>query len=129
MNIVRIAGLLAASALLLWGCKPTAPSPDRGTSPLPEPGASPLAPLSRPPLNPEAAAVACLAGQLDIPPEAVRVVSSAAVQWPDTSLGCPQPGMVYAQVITPGYRFVLEAGEARYEVHTDETGQMVVACP
>lgn len=26
------------------------------------------------------------------------------VEWPDGSLGCPQPGMEYTQAIVPGYR-------------------------
>jgi hypothetical protein len=34
---------------------------------------------------------------------------------------------MYAQVITPGYRVVLEAGGQRYEYHTD-TGRFVVLC-
>lgn len=45
----------------------------------------------------------------------VRTVE--AIDWPDSSLGCPQPGMMYAQVITPGYRMVLEAGGEEYVFH------------
>jgi cation transport ATPase len=30
----------------------------------------------------------------------IVLVSAQAMQWSDSSLGCPQPGMVYAQVIT-----------------------------
>jgi len=30
--------------------------------------------------------------------------SSQAMQWPDSSLGCPQPGMMYAQVLTSGFQ-------------------------
>jgi hypothetical protein len=47
--------------------------------------------------------------------------------WRDASLGCPEPGRVYAQVLTPGYRVVLEARGQRYEFHTDE--KRVVLCP
>ncbi len=68
-----------------------------------------------------------LAQRLGLAPEAIRLVSVEAVDWSDTSLGCPQPGMMYAQVITPGYRVMLEAGGQRYEYHTDE-GQFVVLC-
>jgi hypothetical protein len=42
----------------------------------------------------------------------VTVVSAELRDWPDGSLGCPAPGMMYTQVITPGYRVVIEvAGE------------------
>jgi len=68
-----------------------------------------------------------LARRLDLSPEAIKVVSVEAVEWPDTSLGCPKPGMMYAQVITPGYRVVLEVKGETYEYHTDE-GRSVVAC-
>jgi len=39
--------------------------------------------------------------------------------WSDTSLGCPRPGMFYAQVITPGYLITLEVKGEKYEYHTD----------
>jgi hypothetical protein len=42
-----------------------------------------------------------------------------AKQWRDSSLGCPREGMMYAQVITPGYMIVLQAGDRLYEFHTD----------
>lgn len=102
--------------------------PAPGESPLPQPGASPLMP--RPPSmeGPVQKAIEFLAAQLGIPPEMVRVISSEAVDWPDTSLGCPEPGIMYAQVITPGYRLILEAEGAWYEVHTDRTGERAVIC-
>jgi len=34
-------------------------------------------------------------------------ISVASVNWPDTSLGCPEPGMVYAHVVTRGYKILL----------------------
>jgi hypothetical protein len=68
-----------------------------------------------------------LAQRLGVAVDQIGLVSVEAVEWSDTSLGCPQPGMMYAQVITPGYRVVLEAGGQRYEYHTD-TGRFVVLC-
>ena len=50
------------------------------------------------------------------------------VEWSDASLGCPIPGMVYAQVITPGFRLVFEYQGQRNEYHTDRDGSSVVAC-
>jgi hypothetical protein len=72
-------------------------------------------------------AVEDLAKRLDLATEEMRLVSVEAVDWPDTSLGCPQPGMMYAQVITPGYRIVLETQEETYDYHTD-TGDHIILC-
>ena len=51
-----------------------------------------------------------------------------SVEWGDTSLGCPMPGMVYAQVITPGFRLVFDYQGQQNEYHTDRDGSSVVAC-
>ena len=48
--------------------------------------------------------------------------------WPDSSLGCPQPDKLYAQVVTPGYLVVVDVSGERIEYHTDERGT-VVRCP
>jgi hypothetical protein len=74
-----------------------------------------------------AQAIADLAGRLGIAADAIQVQSAEAVEWPDASLGCPEPGMMYAQVITPGYRIVLEAGGQLYEYHSSLS--RVVYCP
>jgi hypothetical protein len=56
--------------------------------------------------------------------------SVEAVNWPDAALGCPQPDMIYAAVITPGYRVVLETADARFVVHTDSRiGGEQIICP
>ena len=104
------------------------PAPQTGTSPLPEPGMSPISPLPRPPMPAASAAVAYLADELGITPQEVTILASDPVEWPDASLGCPQPGMMYAQVITPGYSFLLDAVGEHYEVHTDLAGQSAVIC-
>jgi hypothetical protein len=68
-----------------------------------------------------------LVQRLGLAAEAIQLVSVEAVEWSDTSLGCPQPGMMYAQVITPGFRVVLKAKGQTYEYHTD-TGRFAVLC-
>ena len=68
-----------------------------------------------------------LARRLSITVDGIGLVEAEAVEWPDASLGCPQSGMMYAQVITPGFRVVLEAKGQTYEYHTD-TGRLVVLC-
>lgn len=77
--------------------------------------------------TPLEAAINDLAAQTGLPPGQINQVSMEAVEWSDTSLGCPQEGYMYAQVITPGYKIILEAGGVQYEYHTDE-GTHVVLC-
>lgn len=54
--------------------------------------------------------------------EQIKVVQADAVQWPDSSLGMAQPGTMYSQVITPGFKVVLEAKRERYLYHTSANG-------
>jgi hypothetical protein len=41
----------------------------------------------------------------------LEVIRAEAVTWPDGSLGCPQPGMMYIQVLVEGYWIVVRAGD------------------
>lgn len=75
--------------------------------------------------KPQELAVAALAKQLSLSPAAITVRSVESVDWPDASLGCPQPEMMYAQVITPGYRIILEAKGKSYEYHAG-TGSVIL---
>jgi hypothetical protein len=76
--------------------------------------------------NPAQSQVAkTLADTLHIDENAITVVSSAPIEWPDACLGIAQPGIVCAQVITPGYLFVLAANGRQYEYHTDKAGSQV----
>ena len=60
-----------------------------------------------------------LSERLKIPVENIQLVKEEAVEWPDTSLGYPEKGMMYAQVITPGFKIILKAGDKSYEYHSD----------
>jgi hypothetical protein len=75
-----------------------------------------------------AAAVANLAEKSGVAPAEITLVSMEAVEWNDASLGCPQEGFMYAQVITPGYLIMLEAGGQEYAYHTDQQGKNIVLC-
>lgn len=68
-----------------------------------------------------------LAQRLDIVVNQIYVVETSEVTWPDTSLGCPQEGMVYAEVVTDGFLIKLEAETQIYEYHTNGT-QSGVLC-
>ena len=48
--------------------------------------------------------------------------------FPDTSLGCPQEGISYAQVVTTGYRFTLVFEGVAYDYRVSNDGGIVVLC-
>ncbi len=58
----------------------------------------------------------------------LRVTLAEAVTWPDGSLGCPQPGRQYTQVLVEGYRIRIVAGTATLEYHASVRGQPFL-CP
>ena len=75
-----------------------------------------------------AAAQQLVAERKGMSAESLTVVSVEAVQWPNSCLGCAAPNEMCLMVITPGYRVLLQAGDARYEVHTDCTGRVAILC-
>lgn len=85
-------------------------------------------PAATAPNLPEGAnlAIADLAERLNLDSGEIEVVRTEPVDWPDTSLGCPEPGQAYAQVITPGHIVVLKAKGQEYEYHIG--GDQVVTC-
>lgn len=104
MTKPRLPALLLALGLLA-ACQPVQP---------PSPSTEQLAPAAL-----LQAALQLAAAEQNLAPNLLRVLSVEPVQWPDTALGCPQPGMLYAAVITPGYRIVLAGPDTTYTVHTD----------
>ena len=62
-------------------------------------------------------AVDTLSKKLSVEPDSVEVVHMAAMEWPNSSLGCPRAGMEYLQVITPGWLALLQTGKKAYRVH------------
>lgn len=56
------------------------------------------------------------------------VESAQGVTWSDASLGCPQPGVSYAQMLVPGFRVVIRAGAQRLAYHAGRRGDFVL-CP
>jgi hypothetical protein len=58
-----------------------------------------------------------LATRLQVTKDAIQITSVETRMWSDASLGCPQPGMMYAQVITPGFLIQLTADGKDYTYH------------
>jgi len=113
MLVIRMT--LIAALSVVAGCSAVSssggltPASDQPTQESAGPGAVDLPATV---LDPVVAEVARLAG---VPVDQVVVVSAEAVTFPDGSLGCPQPGMVYTQALVDGYKIVAEAGGKTYD--------------
>ena len=66
-----------------------------------------------------------LAQRLSISVTLISLVEAMEVEWSDSSLDCPQPGMDYLQVLTPGYRILLEANTQVYEYHSNRDAYFI----
>ncbi len=73
--------------------------------------------------------IADLAQRLALETSAIEIVSQEEVDWSDSALGCPAPDMNYLQVITPGFKIVLQANGSTYDYHTDTRGFFVLCGP
>jgi hypothetical protein len=72
-------------------------------------------------------AVSDLRARLGVEAGEITVVSVEATEFPDASLGVPEPGQSYAQVIVPGFVIRLQANGEVYEYHA--TGERAVLAP
>jgi len=54
----------------------------------------------------------------------VEVINLELVTWPDASLGCPEPGMLYTQVLSAGYRLTLGVDGELYYYNADTRGEI-----
>lgn len=62
-----------------------------------------------------------LAQRLSISITQINIMDAKEVTWSNSSLGCPQPGMLYADVLTPGYLILLSANGQDYEYHAGKS--------
>ncbi len=133
----RVGGLLAtmlATALLAActaapGASPTPFLPEASARPTSGPPGAETVPPSPAPVVGEVPAALVDAARTEL---AARIGAAAAagaeivvaesVTWPDGSLGCPVPGEMYVQVLTPGYRLVFEADGVRHDYRLSEAG-------
>lgn len=104
---VGVLGLLLFGGLMS-GCADTRPpkGPDVAAEERPGKVAS----------RPRAVAVSAVTAHNRLTPGQLIVISLEAMNFADGSLDCPQPGMVYPQVITPGHRVLLESGSQSFDV-------------
>lgn len=67
-----------------------------------------------------------VAEKLARPSEKLAVVSVSPTQWRDSSLGCPERGLVYAPSLTSGFAIRLRDGEQEHVVHV--AGGRAIVC-
>lgn len=110
--------LVACSAMVPPPRSPLAEPPStlapRGGTAVPLPTMSPTAAPGAEP-SPSAQAesatargLALLAEWIAMPARTLRIAVTEAVVWPDVCLGIDQPGTMCAQVLTPGFRVLLQ---------------------
>lgn len=62
------------------------------------------------------------AAETGLDPADIEVVRGEAVTWPDGSLGCPEPGVMYTQALVDGYHVVLDADGDELDYRVGESG-------
>jgi hypothetical protein len=60
--------------------------------------------------------------------EELVIVRAEPVVWSDGSLGCPEPGMEYTQMLTNGYWVVINAAGQTYDFRVSRDGSFRL-CP
>ena len=69
-----------------------------------------------------------LSNKLGILASDISVISYENVIFNDTSLDCPEPGMFYAQVLTPGWKIQFNASNKIYFYHSNLDGSNYIDC-
>lgn len=112
------------------GSAATATSPPAAMSNTPAPQVNtPVPPANETgPGGIETAARKVLADELEVDEGDFRLVTSEPVGWSDASLGCPMPGFMYAQVLTPGHKLIFDLAGTPYAMHTNDDGTNAVVC-
>ncbi len=58
-----------------------------------------------------------LVRRLSVAAADIELVEASTVSWPDSSLGCPRPGMMYAQIVVEGLRLRFRVQGKLYSDH------------
>src|SRR6266511_3419424 len=71
-------------------------------------------------------AVSTLAQNLGITPDKIKLVSTEAVDWPDSCLGVSTEGIACSHVVTSGFRVILVTNGKQVEYHTKQEASVIV---
>lgn len=66
-----------------------------------------------------------IAEQIRVSEKEIKLIEISPVEWPDGCLGLASPDEMCLQVITPGYRLLIEVNGNILEVRTDQNGNQV----
>src|SRR5258708_26369056 len=116
-SILVLAGLLTA-------CQSSAVTPTATTPLKALPTSTGVLPVDLSPA--QIVALGTLSDALHLPLNQIKIVSTQAVDWPDSCLGIVHANQGCAQMVTPGLRIILEANQLQYEYHTDQNGRQIV---
>jgi hypothetical protein len=105
------------------GIAPPARIPDAVTPQRPAGVAVPSASIPR---DVRRAVVADAAKRFKVAESAVILVQPEKVTWSDASLGCPEPGKMYAQTLVEGFRIVAKTAAGSFTYNTDSAGTVVI---
>jgi len=75
------------------------------------------------------AVVADAAKRFKVAESAVVLTQAEKVTWSDASLGCPEPGGMYAQMLVEGFRVVAKTAAGSLTYNTDSGGKVVNCGP
>ena len=128
--------VLVTGACSTGGAGASAPVPESAAPSRPEVSLPPrpsLGPSGAPvtgevPAQVMTAVIADLSRQTGNDASGATVTKAEAVTWPDGSLGCPQPGMMYTQMVTPGYQVILELDGKTYDYRIAGEGNVIRLC-
>ena len=70
-----------------------------------------------------------LADKLKVAASSFTLDSIAEATWSNTSLGCPEPDHMYAQVVSKGFAVVLSEHGEKHEVHVAGRRAMICKSP
>jgi len=129
--------VLALMIIVVSACAPPTSVPPTAEAP-DSPLTKPHSPISVPPTPQLLTGVSedafvsfrvAVAEQVGLSSDELTLVSAKQVTWRDTSLGCPQEGMSYAQVLVEGWRIVfVDVSGQEYDVRTAQSLEDFIIC-
>lgn len=128
--------LTLGTALLLAACggttntatgpQPTS-TPDPKLQPLVEPSSTPTT-ESEPKSLFESAVLRYLVAETGVDEEQITLGARREQTWPNSALGCPEAGMMYLDVLTPGFLIESIVDGESMAVHTNADASQIVIC-